>query len=96
MLATDRFWAGGLAPPSVALKERLAGVTDSAGGGGGASVSVTGISFGEPFTPADSTRTVAVYVPAVRPAVLTATLRSRGAVPLAGRDGQPRRVVRAR
>ena len=33
VLATDRFWAGGLAAPWVAPNDRLAGVTDSAGGG---------------------------------------------------------------
>ena len=93
VLAIASDLAAGAAPPSTTAKARFAGVTDSAGGCGGSTVSVTGISFGEPATPADSTRTVAVCVPAARPAVLTATLRSRGAVPRARRDGEPRSVV---
>ena len=52
MLVTATVLAAGLAPPTVAVKARLAGETDSAGGGGGSTVSVTGIVFGEPVAPA--------------------------------------------
>jgi hypothetical protein len=83
MLLTVRFFAAGLAPPAVALNDKLFGDTERAGAGG-STVSVTGISFGDPLTPADSTVTTAVYVPAASPAVLAVTLRSRGALPLAG------------
>ena len=44
--------AAGLEPPSVPLNARLPGVTDRAGpGGGGVTVSVTGITRGEPVAP---------------------------------------------
>ena len=36
VLATARFCAAGLAPPTVAENDRLAGVTESTGGGAGA------------------------------------------------------------
>ena len=45
------------------MNARLAGVTDSAGGVGGSTVSVTGIVFGEPVAPAAVTVTSVVYVP---------------------------------
>jgi hypothetical protein len=51
---------GGAPAPSIAENERLVGVTDSAGGAGGLSVSVTGIVFGDPLTPAAVTVTVAL------------------------------------
>ena len=47
------------------------------------------MSLGEPSTPADSTRTVAVCVPAVRPGGVDRHARSRGARAGAGRDRQP-------
>jgi hypothetical protein len=84
VLATASDCAGGAAPPSTAVNARLAGVTESAGGCGGATVRVTGTCFGEPLTPADVTVTVAVYVPAASPATLTEAVRSAGAEPLPG------------
>ena len=44
----------------VALNDRLAGVTESAGGVGGSTVNVTGIVFGEPVAPAAVTVTSVV------------------------------------
>src|SRR4051794_40098353 len=76
--------APGPAAPSVAVNASDVGATASAGGCGGATVSVTGIVFGDPVAPAAVTVTVAVYVPAPRPVVSAATVRSRGALPLAG------------
>jgi hypothetical protein len=43
-------WLAGLAPPAVAEKLRLAGVTESTGAGG-PTVNVTGIVLGEPVAP---------------------------------------------
>ena len=51
VLVTDTFCAPGFAPPCVAVKRALAGVTASAGGGGGSTVNVTGIVRGEPPRP---------------------------------------------
>jgi hypothetical protein len=83
-LATARLWAAGFAPPATALKVSAWGVTLSAGGAGGVSVSVTGICFGEPVAPAAATVTVAVCVPAARPVVSSETVMSCAASPLAG------------
>ena len=63
---------------------------------GGATVSVTGTSRGEPSAPPAVTRTVPVYVPRDRPAGLTDTDTEAGAVPPRRRRGEPRRVVRRR
>jgi hypothetical protein len=82
VLVTEIGWAGGAAPPCVALKPSAAGATASAGGGGAVSVSVTGIAR-VPALPL-LTVTLAVCVPGCRPLVLTATARSRGALPLVG------------
>ena len=60
VLLTDKVLAAGLAPPCVALNDRLAGVTDSAGGVGGSTVNVTGIVFGEPVAPGAVTVTSVV------------------------------------
>src|SRR3954469_22000384 len=66
-LVTDAVCAAGLEAPCVAVNVRLAGVTESAGGGGTATVSVTGIAAGDPVAPPAFTVTVPVYVPAARP-----------------------------
>lgn len=50
-LVTLSVLAAGLAPPCVALDDRLLGATDSDGGDRGATVSVTGIVLGEPPAP---------------------------------------------
>jgi hypothetical protein len=55
VLLTDSVFAAGLDPPAVPLNDRLDGVTDSAGGVGGSSVSVTGIVFGDPSAPVADT-----------------------------------------
>ena len=57
LLATLSVLDAGLVPPAVAEKDRLAGVTESAGAA--ATVSVTGICFGEPVVPVEVTVTVA-------------------------------------
>ena len=51
VLDTATVFAAGLGPPAVAEKDSVVGVTDSTGGVGGSTVSVTGIVFGEPDTP---------------------------------------------
>jgi hypothetical protein len=43
--------AAGSEPPWVAVNASVEGVTDSAGGGGGSTVSVTVTVFGEPLAP---------------------------------------------
>ncbi len=55
VLLTASVLAAGFAPPCVAVKDRLAGVTDSDGGVGGSTVRVTGIVFGEPPAPVADT-----------------------------------------
>ena len=60
VFVTDTLWGAGLLPPTVALNVRLDGETASAGGGGGSTVSVTGIALGEPVAPSAVTVTVAV------------------------------------
>ena len=52
VLDTESVFAAGLAPPAVAENDSVAGETDSAGGAGGSTVSVTGTVFGEPVAPA--------------------------------------------
>ena len=52
VLEIDSVLAAGLAPPSVAANDSAAGDTDSAGGVGGSTVSVTVTVFGEPVAPA--------------------------------------------
>ena len=51
MLLTDTVLAAGSVPPTVAVNASVAGVTDSTGGGGGSTVSVTVTVFGEPVAP---------------------------------------------
>src|ERR687888_506106 len=51
VFVTDTVCAAGFAPPCTAVKARLVGETDSAGGVGGSTVSVTGMVFGEPVAP---------------------------------------------
>ena len=60
VLATASVLAAGVAPPAVAVNARLDGVTDSAGGTGAVTVSVTGIDAGEPVAPVAETVMVAV------------------------------------
>jgi hypothetical protein len=77
--------SAGLAPPCVPPKARLPGVTASAGpGGGGSTMSVTGIVRGEPVAPAAPTVTLAVYVPGARPVVSGVTVTVPAPVPPAG------------
>jgi hypothetical protein len=52
VLETDSVLAAGFAPPWVAEKDSAEGDTDSAGGVGGSSVSVTVTVLGEPDAPA--------------------------------------------
>src|SRR5258708_2685950 len=59
--------AAGSVPPTVAVNASVAGVTDSTGGGGGSTVSVTVTVFGEPVAPAAASVMSSVYVPAVKP-----------------------------
>jgi hypothetical protein len=68
----------------VALNERLVGDTDSAGGAGGSTVSVTGIVFGELSAPTADTVTSVVYVPADSPLIDGVTVIVPAPVPLAG------------
>ena len=83
-LETVSVFVVGSAPPRVAVNARLDGVTDSVGGAGGATVSVTGTVFGEPVAPGALIVTVAVYVPAARPFVDGVTVTVPGPEPFAG------------
>ena len=62
VFVTATVLAAGLDPPCVALNDRLAGETASAGGAGGSTVSVTAIVLGEPVAPAVVAVTVTVAV----------------------------------
>src|SRR5256885_1055655 len=84
LLVTATVLAAGLGAPAVAVKARLEGVTDSAGGVGGSTVRVTGMVFGEPVAPDAVTVTSVVYVPAARPVVDGVTVMVPAFVPLVG------------
>jgi hypothetical protein len=60
VFVTDTVLAAGFAPPCVALKASVAGVTASAAGAGGSTVKVTGTVLGEPATPVAVTVTSVV------------------------------------
>ena len=60
VFVTEIVLAAGLAWPTVALNASVVGETASAGGGGAAIVSVTGIDAGEPVAPVAETVMVAV------------------------------------
>ena len=85
VLATDRLCAAGLAPPVARRRRGSPASRDSAGGAAALSVERhrdrASASRSRRPTPRARSR---CSVPAARPAVLTATLRSRGAVPLPG------------
>ena len=49
VFVTEIAWAAGLAPPRLAVKPRLPGLTDSEGGS--VTVRVTGMVWGEPVAP---------------------------------------------
>jgi hypothetical protein len=83
-LLTDTVCAAGLAAPWAAVNETVEGLTTRAGGGGGSTVSVTVIVFGEPLTPAAAIVTSAVYVPADSPEIDGVTVTVPLCVPLAG------------
>src|SRR3954452_1184392 len=72
----------GFAPPWAAENASVAGATASVGGG--VTVSVTGMVFGEPVAPEAVTVTLPLYVPAPRPEMLGVTVSVCGAVPEAG------------
>src|SRR4051794_8626803 len=74
VLATASVLAAGSAPPWVALKARLVGVTDSAGGTTGLTVSDTGTVTGDPAAPGAVTVIDVVYVPAARLVLLGVTV----------------------
>src|SRR3954447_22951881 len=81
-LETSIVLAAGVAPPCVALKDRLAGVVASAGPGApGVTLNVTGTTFGEPAAPAGVIVTFAVYVPAVSRPAFGETVTEPGALP---------------
>ena len=61
-----------------------AATSPAEGGGGSLTVNVTGTVFGDPLTPAAVTVTVALWVPAARPAGFAVTVTAWGAEPLAG------------
>src|SRR4051794_24647441 len=82
VLLTESVLAAGSDPPAVAVKARLEGVTDRAGGVGGSTVRVTGMVFGEPVAPDAVTVTSVVYVPAARPVVDGVTVMVPAFVPL--------------
>ena len=84
VLVTATVLAAGLVPPAVAVKARVVGETDSAGGVGGLTVSVTVIVFGEPVAPVAVTVTSVVYVPAASPVIDGVTVIVPAFVPLAG------------
>ena len=67
MLVTVTSCAAGSTVPWGAVKDKLAGATASAGGGGSI-VNVTATVLGEPSAPGALTVTFVVYVPAVSPA----------------------------
>src|SRR3954470_4215591 len=84
VLLTDSVLAAGSEPPAVAVKARLPGVTDSAGGVGGSTVRVTGMVLGEPVAPEAVTVTSVGYVPAARPVIDGVTVIVPALVPLVG------------
>ena len=85
LLETASGCAAGLAPPAVAENDRLAGDTCRVGpAGGGCTVRVTSICFGEPSAPGAVTVTVPVCVPGARPAIRGATPIVPGDAPLVG------------
>ena len=78
-------WFAGFAPPAVALKLKLVGLTPIVGEGGAAfTVSVTGTLTGVLVAPVAETVIVPLYVPAARPEMLTESVLLEGAVPVVG------------
>ena len=84
VLVTATVLAAGLVPPAVAVKASVVGETESAGGVGGLTVSVTVIVFGEPVAPVAVTVISVVYVPAASPVIDGVTVIVPAFVPLVG------------